>query len=228
MTTKHKKQILGWLAGTSLLVSAFTAGSALAATSTITVTSTPLLSFANVPDPLSMGSISVPLADTELTSDSDGILPSSRYLVIEDTRGCGGLNLQLQADNFTPSTTPELKNELRVITSTADFIDGVVVNGVKYYSGFAGDQTITAPLNAPGINFSDPTLFTDPPFDTVDNTLDTPLDLLQGNLNAPTGRTGYMQINTVFYLLVPKLTVPNDYYTTLTFTLSDDTTGSCP
>lgn len=228
MNTERKKQILAIIACVSLVISALTVRNAFAATSTITITSTPFLSFIDIPDSVQVHSITVPTVDTEITSDSDGFLSSPRFLRIQDTRGCGGLNLQAQADDFTPATTPEMKNELRLVTSTTDFVDAVVVGGVKYFAGFTGDQGITTPLNVAGPNFSDPTLFTGAPFDTVDNTLDSPLDLMQGNLTAPTGRSGAMQIDLSYYLLIPKYTPPNNYYTTLTFTLSDDTTGVCP
>lgn len=206
-----------------LLINAGISSISYAATSTITVTSTPYLSFIDVPDSIEIGDLITPTSDTALFSDSNGInLPSSRHLTIRDTRGCGGLNLQLQADSFTPSSTQIIPNNLRVVTTTADQESGTVVSNVEYLSGYTGDQTITAPLEAGSTDFGTSTTFT-----SKTNSLETARDLLQGNLTAPTGRDGQIHISTSFYLLVPKLTIPNDYYTTLTYTLSDDTTGTC-
>lgn len=214
---------MAWFACAAFLVSTFVAGSALAATSTVTVTSTPFLSFTDVPDPLSLGSLTVPTADAELTSDADGNLSTSRHLTIQDNRGCGGLNLQLQTNAYTPAGQLS-RNDLRVITSTNDQESGTVVNNVEYLAGFSGDQNITAPLNTGSTTFSDPNTYTA----VANNSMDVARDLLQGNLSSPTGRTGQMHISLSFYQLVPKLTIPNEYYTKLTFTLSDDTTGACP
>lgn len=218
MATKHKKQVLSWLACAFFLTTLLLAGNAFAATSTVTVTSTPFLSFSDVPDPVSLGTLTVPIADTELTTDSDGNLPAGRHLTIQDTRGDGGLNLQIQADAFTPAAQLS-RNDLLVVTSTNDQLSETVVNNVEYISGFTGDQTITAPLNTSSTTFSDPATYTA----VSNNSLDVARDLLQGQLSSGTGRTGEMHVSVSFYLMVPKLTIPNEYYTTLTFTLSDDT-----
>lgn len=223
MVSKQQKRGITWLTCALFLATTFMSAQAFAATSTVTVTSTPFLSFTDVPDPLSIGSLVTPTADTELTSDADGNLPAARHLTIQDTRGCGGLNLQLQADAYTPAGQLS-RNNLLVVSSTNDQLSEPVVGNVEYITGFSGDQTITAPLNTASTTFSDPNTYTA----ISNNSLDVARDLLQGNLNAPTGRTGEMHISLSFYQLVPKLTIPNDYYTTLTFTLSDDTTGVCP
>lgn len=224
MTLPRKKQTLAWICGALLLVTVAVSSSAFAATSTISVTSTPFLSFTDVPDPFSMGSLTVPTADMELTSDGDGNLPATRHLTIQDTRGCGGLKLQLQAGAFAPASTQVTAANLKVVTSTSDQLSEPVVGNVEYITGFTGDQTITAPLNTASTTFSDPNVYTA----VANNSLDVARDLLQGNLSAPAGRTGEMHVSISFYLLVPKLTLPSDYATTLTFTLSDDTTGVCP
>lgn len=224
MTIKQTKQGLTWITYTLLFLTTILASSnAFAATSTITITSTPFLSFSDIPDALSVGSLGVPTVDTEVTSDADGNLPVTRHLTIQDTRGCGGLNLQLQASAYTPAAQLS-RNNLRVITSTNDQLSEAVVGNVEYIAGFAGDQTITPPLNTASTTFSDPNIYTA----VANNSLDVARDLLQGNLTSPTGRTGEIHVSLSFYQLVPKLTIPNDYYTTLTFTLSDDTTGVCP
>ncbi|MBU0668455.1 hypothetical protein KJ835_05040, partial [Patescibacteria group bacterium] len=204
------------------------AGTTLAATSTIVVTSTPFLSFTDIPDSISIGTLTVPIADTALVSDTDGNLPVERHLTISDTRGCGGLTLQIQAAAFTPASTQIIPADIRVVTSTNDQLNETVIGNVEYISGFAGDQTITAPRSVASTTFSDSTLFTNAPFDTVDNTLTGAINLLDGDLTAPAGRTGQMHVSTSFYLLVPKLTLPDRYYTTLTYTLSDNTIGVCP
>lgn len=223
MISKQQKQGIGWITCVLFVTVTFMSTHAFAATSTITVTSTPFLSFTDIPDPLSIGSLATPIADTELTSDADGNLPKARHLTIQDTRGCGGINLQLQADAYTPAGQLS-RNNLLVVSSTNDQLSESVVNNVEYIAGFSGDQTVTAPLNTASTTFSDPSIYTA----VSNNSLEIARDLLQGNLTAPTGRAGEMHISLSFYQLVPKLTIPNDYYTTLTFTLSDDTTGVCP
>jgi hypothetical protein len=223
MVKKHKQQILILLACTIFLTSALISGKTFAATSTITITSTPFLSFNDIPDSFQIGSLTVPTVNTSLYSDSDGInLPASRHLTIKDSRKCGGLNLQLQADTFLPFQTPDLRNTLRVVTTTADQLQGTVVNNVEYLEGFSGDQAIIAPLEAGSTNFGKASTFT-----SLNNTLNTPIDLLQGKLNAPAGRDGEIHISVSFYLEIPKLYIPNSYHTTLTYTLSDDTIGTC-
>ena len=221
--TQKKQLVLSALCAGSLL-STLIASSAFAATSTIIVTSSPYLAFVSIPDSMSIGSFSVPTSDMELTSDSNGTLPPSRWLTIQDNRGCGGLNLQLQANNFTPVSTDVTTDNLRVVTSASTFYDGPVVNNIKYNSAFVGDQTATAPLNAGTINFSDPVTFTS----LGNNSLDVARDLIDGPLTSPTGREGQMHIGVSFYLFVPKYTSAGDYYSTLTYTLSDDTSGVCP
>ncbi|HMR00778.1 MAG TPA: hypothetical protein PKA32_00120 [Candidatus Gracilibacteria bacterium] len=221
---KRTSKRLIFFASIFFLATSIMSGMALAATSTITVTSSPYLSFVTIPESFSMANIVVPTSDLELTSDSNGVLPPNRWLTIQDNRGCGGLNLQLQANDFTPISTEITTSNLRVVTSASTFYDGPTINNITYNSGFVGDQTATAPLNAGTINFSNPTTFTS----LGNNSLDVPRDLIDGTLTAPTGRQGQMHFGLSFYLFVPKYTSPGNYYTKLTYTLSDDTSGSCP
>lgn len=225
----HKKTTIIKGISALLLANMLAAGSAFAATSTIVITSTPLLAFNDIPDSGAIDSITVPTSDQEVTSDNDGQLASSKYLEVRDTRGCGGFSLTLGADTFLPLTSPELRDNLRVITNEDDAATGSSSGGVKYLTGFTGTQGVTAPLNVNSTTYTDPNLFTDSPFDVTDNILDNTLTLLGGNLTAPGGRTGTMHIGLSFYIIVPKYFPPNatPYYTTLTYTLADDTTGSC-
>lgn len=214
-----------FLASAFFLASTIIAGSsAFAATSSIIVTSSPYISFVDIPNSISLGILPVPTADTNLLSDSDGQLPSSRHLTIVDNRGCGGINLQVQANSFTPASTQVIPDNLLVVTSTNTAETGTDVNNIKYLSGFTGDQTATAPLNTASTTFSDPATFTA----VSNNSLEVARDIIDGTLTAPTGRTGQMHVGMSFYLSIPKYTTPGDYYTMLTYTLSDDTSGSCP
>jgi hypothetical protein len=218
----------------------------LAIDSTIQITRSPFLSFVQIPSSFSIApAMSVPVSDTAVLSDSGASLPSSRYLTIQDTRNSGGLSLQVEASSFLPapvSPNPLLNNNFRMITSTADAITGTnvqTINGIKYYGenrdAFAGPTNIVTPLNSSASDFSNPAIFTDSTFFTnpayftgYGNILEPgiPLDLMQGCLNSG-GRNGFMHLSTSFHLIIPKFIAPNDYYTTLTYTLMDNT-GTCP
>lgn len=224
--TLQKKIRLFTLTSFVLLITAIgVQNTAHGATSGVIVEYIPYLSFQNIPDSFILGSTSVPIADTSFMSDSGDTLPVSRHLTVVDNRDCGGFNLLLSASNF--SVSPTLNNSFRVVTSTQDAISESVVSGVKYYTGFSGAQTVAAPLNVTTSEFNDIALFTDAPFDTTDNILNEPIDVLQAPLTAPNGRVGTMHVSMSFALTVPKLTIPGNNYTTLTFTLSDDTSGTC-
>ena len=221
--TQKKQFILSALCAASLL-STLIASSAFAATSTIIVTSAPYISFVDIPNSISLGSFAVPIADTDLLSDSDGQLPTSRHLTVLDNRGCGGINLQAQAAAFTPVSTQVVPDNLLAVTSTNTAEAGSEVNNIKYLTGFSGDQTATAPLNTASSTFSDPATFTA----VSNNSLEVARDIMNGSLTAPTGRNGQMHVGMSFYLSIPKYTTPNTYYTTLSYSLSVDTSVVCP
>jgi hypothetical protein len=211
-----------------------------AISTTIQITRAPFLSFINIPDSITLiENQPVPVQDTVFISDSNvappAVLPTSRYLTVQDTRNSGGLKLQIEAAAFYPPPVPpntSLNNNFRIITSTADAVSGVNVTelaGIKYYgedsNNFVGPANIVAPLNTAVTNFTDPSIYTQAPFNDGRNILlaETPVDLMQGCLPSSQGRSGLMHLSTSFYLMIPKFTAPNDYYTTLTYTLMDDT-----
>lgn len=196
--------------------------------STIEISRTPYLFFADVPNSFSFNPVTTAVTDTELTSDSDGVLGDERLLTVEDTRGCGGLLLQLEASTFTPAAGASLNNNFRVVTSSQSGDVGTEVNGIKYLSGFEGDQSGIAPLNVATVNFSDAELFTAAPFDDGRNILNQPVDLIQGDLDSNSGRIGQMQLGLSFYVNITKYFNPGTYTSTLTFTLTDSTQGNCP
>jgi len=219
-----------------------------ALTSTIKITRSPYLAFNTIPTPFNISNnqsstVTVPTTDTQLTSNqSSQPLPETNYLTVQDTRGCGGFNLQVSANAFTPAPTApntSLNNDFRIITSTNDNITGTNVEtdasnpGIKYYgeddTTFTGTKGIVAPLNITTTNFADPTLFTSAPFNTGSNILtpNTQIDLMQGGLTAPNGRNGLMHLSLSYYITIPKFTIPNTYYSTITYTLTDNTSGSC-
>ena len=226
----------------TLSIIMLTLSQASALTSTIKITRSPYLAFTQIPSPLNL-TTSTPTTDKQLTSDqSSQQLPEDRYITIQDTRGCGGFNLQISADAFTPTPTApntSLNTDFRIITSTNDNITGTNVEtdssnpGIKYYgednTTFSGTKGIVAPLNVTTTNFADPTLFTSAPFNTGSNilTAGTQIDLMQGGLTAPSGRNGLIHLSTSYYITIPKFTIPNNYYTTITYTLTDNTSGSC-
>ena len=237
MRIKKKNLIIPVLFITALaLVNLLYASSAGAAGSTITISSNPFLSFLDIPDSITMGAppYTVPVTNLNLVSDENGLLTFGRSLTIQDTREDGGFLLQLDASEFLPTPATDLRNNLRIVTSPASslYLDIVPVNGIKYLpadgeSAFIGSQTVTAPLTATGTNFSDPATFTAVSGNTLNNTV----DIMNGCLTTG-GRKGKMNVHTSYNLAVPKYTVPpstgDQYYSKLTYTLSDHTPASCP
>lgn len=235
-TTEKRSKLRSFTALTSLfLLSTLLPLTASAITSTIQVTSSPFLSFVDTVDSFRI-TTNAPVfsADMEYTGDlSAQDLPPERYITIQDTRGSGGFNLQIQASEFQPAQTspnPSLNNNFRIITSTNDAFAGTEENGIKYAGDgidpYTGQTGIIAPLNTISTNFADPTLFTSSPFDGGINilTTDTPIDIMQGTLSAANGRNGLIHLSVSFYLLIPKFQAPGEYYSTLTYTLTDATT----
>jgi len=233
-----KNSFFSFFVGLYLIISL--ALPAYAITSTIQVTHTPYLSFVQVPESFQIpesGPFPVQILDNTIpTNYSDVLLPEKRYLTVQDTRGCGGFNLQVTASAFQPAPTPpnpSLNDGLRILTSTYDAQTGTEENGVKYYAAeeetYTGEKGIIAPLNTASTDFNNTAIFSAPPFDNGSNIMltDTPVDIMQGELAAPLGRDGIMHLATTFALKIPKFYAPDDYYTTLTFTLTDATTGTC-
>lgn len=211
---------------------------AAAITSTIQITSSPFLSFITVPDSFRI-TVDAPTSPQAVTYTSDlstGALQPERYIEVQDTRACGGFNLQMEASAFLPAPTPpntSLNENFRVITSVYDPAEGIEENGIKYFgfdpNPYAGATGVIAPLNTTSTDFADASIFTSAPFNTGMNilTANTPVDVMQGSLTAPNGRDGIVHTSMSFHLIIPKFTAPNDYYSTLTYTLTDATTGTC-
>ncbi len=233
----HRTTIRSFFFITALtLINLIYASSTLAAESTITVTSTPFLAFTDIPDSFVLGTFpyTIPVTDTYYFSDSSGVLPSSRSLTVQDTRENGGFILQLSAEEFQPSPPIDFRDDLKIVSTGASDLYGDLtpVNGIIYLpadgeTSFIGDQTVSAPIDSPNINFDDSATF-----DSVSgNTLNTTVDLMDGCLTSG-GRKGKMNVHLAFDALIPKYTVPpssgDQYYTTLVYTLSDYTPASCP
>lgn len=205
----------------------------------IDVTRTPYLSFNSIPESYSFGAVPTSIADTNIFSDSNGPLPANQVLIVRDTRGSGGFTLQATTSGpFTaegaPTNTIPATN-LRMVTSTSLVLifDAFQNNGVIYLSGYAGTpdntstQTVIAPLNATSNQFGTVAPFDEVETSPMNNHMDTALTLMDGCLTASEGRVGYMAFGTSEVLLVPKYQQPGSYSTTITYTLSDNTPGSC-
>lgn len=204
--------------------------------SSIAITRTPYLSFADLPDPFSFTSYTASAATGAIFSDPTvdlsvpgAGLPSSRKLIVSDTRNSGGFNLQVSATNFTGGTVTINKSNLRVLSSPhlSSPPAGAIANDVLYLSGFIGQQTLTTPVKAA----TDANLGTDSVFTTGTsaghNALSGTVDILDGCLSSIQGRNGQMAIGMSFYLAIPKFTPPGTYDSTVTYTITDSTSGTC-
>lgn len=206
---------------------------ALAGDSGIIIQSTPYLSFSNVPDSFLIDTVTTPTTDTAVLSDpaitTGNDLPAERAVVISDTRDCGGLTLQLSATALTAGANTIAKENLRIVTSDSINLPGTAVNGVLYISGDTIPQDITAPLNVGSADFSQASTFTSFNPDPDINKLNQTIDLMTGPLEGPTnGRNGEMGLGLSFYVNVPKYQKAGEYSAKITYTLTDNTTGSCP
>lgn len=195
----------------------------------ITITRNEFFSFVQTPANIKINHPAggtVNIVDQTYFSNDNGEFPLDRQLIIRDTRNCGGFNVTLNAAPFNDE--PTLNNGLRVVTHPASSLPGTIVDGVKYLDGYSGDQSIITPVFLSNAGFAVENFYTDPPFDTVDNVLDGPVDIMQAGLTAPDGHNGEMALGLAYAFTIPKYTPPNTYFTLLTFTLTDDTTGTCP
>lgn len=203
--------------------------------SEIYVSRTPFLSFVDTPDSINFGTTSTPIATTSLFSDTGVSLENSRLLQISDTRDCGGFNLQVEAAAFSPGGTNAVSNGNLYVVSSSSLASppaGTEINNIIYVNGFSGDQNTIAPVNttfsATCTSFNQIETFTDPTCMAGTNTLNAPVDILQGSLTAPSGRDGDMAVGTSFLLQINPFTIPAQYTSTITYTLTDATTGICP
>ncbi|MBD3327749.1 hypothetical protein GF340_00420 [Candidatus Peregrinibacteria bacterium] len=232
MNPKQKKPAVLTLITLLLTLNLIIASNAVAQSTTpttITITRNEFFSFVQTPANIKINHPAggaVDIYDQTYFSNDNGEYPLDRQLIVRDTRNCGGFNVTLTANPFNDVTT--LNNGLRVVTHSQSSLAGNEMNGVKYIDGYTGDQNIIAPLNHSSGSFAIASTFTDPPFDTVDNVLDGPVDIMQAGLTAPDGHNGEMALGLAYAFTIPKYTPPNTYFTLLTFTLTDDTTGTCP
>ncbi len=208
--------------------------------SNVNVDRTGNLSFFAIPANFNFGAMAIPNQRTAAFSDagpsSFANLPVSKKLTVEDTRGAGGFTVTLSADgnfsdggsNTIPVSNTAPNDNLRVVTTTnLNNSDNVpfpgASNGVIYESGFTGDQTVNAQINASGTLWGQTNTFTS----VTNNVLDTstPVNVLEGTLSSTQGRIGHMTVGVTSMLYIPQFQAPGQYITTLTWTLADSTTG---
>ena len=192
----------------------------------IKVTRVAFLSFAAIPESVHLGSFTVSGNDRELTTQSGGLLNGASVLMVKDTRTCGGFEVQLS------SSTPEFP-VTRVITSTAidpeAGITGSINNNLVYITGFSGDTSASAPHNTTCLDFSDGATYNSAGCTSTNNNIvGSVRTLISGALTAPVGRNGQIAAGVAFHTLIPKYTPSGEYRATLTYTLLDSTSGSCP
>ncbi len=204
--------------------------------SNIDISRTPYLSFVDLPESFAFNNISVPINDTGIVSDATinlstpgAVLPPERVISISDTRASGGFNLQVTATDFSGGSSSIPNSGFRLVSSSAITlgVGDTVNNNVVYMNGFSGQQGLIAPLAVSATaDFSDTTTFTSGAY-AATNTLDGTVDLLQGCLTEAQGRNGEVGLGISYYLEVPKLTPPEDYNSTLTYTITDTTENPC-
>jgi hypothetical protein len=199
------------------------------ASSTVTITRVPYLSFEYIPSSFSFGAVTATGADQNVFNNADGLLPiAGNLLQVRDTRNSGGFLVQAQATDFTSGTDTINASNLRIISTTqfSTTFDGTEVNDVYYVTGYDGTpnaaatQTVTAPINAATTNFGQAVTFS--------NALDSAVDILSGCLTGAEGRIGAMAVGLTDNLTVPAYTPPGNYNSTITYTVTDYTEVSCP
>lgn len=191
----------------------------------ITITTVPFLSFSYVPGSAHYGSYTSANSVHTFQSQSGSTTDDTSVLLVRDSRGCGGFELQISSSN---SSFPET----RVVTTTAIDpavgITGSINNNLIYVTGFSGDTTATAPHNTTCTDFADTDTYDSGTCTNTTNDLSATRTLMSGALTAPTGRDGEIAVGAAFQTQVPRYTPSGTYTTTLTYTLLDSTSGSCP
>jgi len=204
--------------------------------SSVTVGRTPYLSFVEIPDSFAFSTTATAGAPHHVFNTPDGPMGEGKFLAVQDTRNSGGFIVQAQTTNFTSGGNTINASALRTVsTSSLSYSPGsTIVGNVHYYTGYAGTpdvpttQTVTAPVNAIGTDFSQAATFDEVQSRPENNALDTPVDILSGCLTAAQGRIGTMGVGLAFDLSVPAYAVPGSYDSTITYTIIDYTEDPCP
>jgi hypothetical protein len=204
--------------------------------SSITVERTPYLSFIEIPDSFSFSTTATGGNAHHVFNTPDGAISTGKFLAVSDTRNSGGFVVQTQSTDFTSGANSISAANLRVVsTSSLAYSPGsIVVGDIHYYTGFSGTpnlaetQTVKAPVNASGTNFSQAATFDEVQNRPENNTLNTPVDIMSGCLTAGQGRIGTMGVGMAFDLLIPPYAFPGTYNSTITYTIIDYTEDPCP
>lgn len=204
--------------------------------STININRTGSLSFSSIPTSFDFGvtgSMAIRKAAFTDPTVTDGTLPPSKKLTIQDTRGSGGfmVNVSVQNDfsnglgqTIPVSSTPPNDN-FRIVTSgTITGLTGTVAAGMTYETGFVdpATETVTALVNTNATDFHLESTFTAVANNILDKTV--PVDVFDGSLGAAESRIGRMSAGVSGMLYVPPLQKPGTYSTIMTWTLIDSTT----
>jgi len=199
------------------------------------------LSFYAIPANLDFGSLRIPFQKTAVFSDQDvdgtqeTLLPEARRLTVQDTRENGGFRVTLSANSdFTDenndtillrNTAPD--DNMRIVTSPlVQNVTGATDSGVIYETDFTGEHGVNAEINTDATDFGSQDTFTS----VSDNVLDAstpipvPVDIFDGTLSSSLGRSGRMSVGVAAMLYIPPFTAPGVYTTTMTWTLTDETT----
>jgi len=192
------------------------------------------LSFFAIPANLDFGSVRTPSQKTAAFSDQgvDGTqetqLPEARRLTVQDTRDNGGFDVTLSANSdFTDQNSDTIPiNNMRIVTTPLlQNVNGTTYEGVIYETDFTPDyhdNPVNAEVKTSAVDFGSESTFTA----VNNNTLDTqtPVDVFHAPLSSSQGRSGRMSVGVAAMLYIPPFTAPGVYTTTMTWTLTDETT----
>jgi hypothetical protein len=224
---KNLFRLTALVTGALLIASLFISATAQSQQSSyITITTVPFLSFSDIPDSVHYGSYTTDTSGQAFYTQSGSTLDDASVLMVKDTRACGGFEVQL-------STSEPAFPATRVVTSTeidpAVGITGSINNNLIYVTGFSGDTSATAPHNTTCTDFSATATYDSGSCtNTTNNIVGSTRTLMSGALTAPTGRDGEIAVGAAFQTSLDPYTPSGNYSTTLTYTLLDSTTGSCP
>ncbi len=186
------------------------------------------LTFQDIPDSFNFGTIIGGSSQDLFSNDNPGGSNppgADDILQVYDDRNSGGFTVTVDPDGIfeeeTQTYTIPLTN-LYIVTSL-DETDPGNVGGVTYSAGFAGDQTVSAPLyvDVDSTDLTDTSTYTGlAPSSQFGG---GPIVLMDGTLSFGSGRVGAMSALSNFYLHIDPTQTAGSYSLVLTYTLADST-----
>jgi len=183
------------------------------------------LTFQDIPDTFNFGTITAG-SDQDLFNNETPPDPNEPgaddLLQVYDDRNSGGFTVTVDAEgSFRDGLKTIPLTNLYTVTSLEETPAGgdVNVGGITYKSGFAGDQTVSAPLY---VDVDSVDLTTVGTYSTDFGS--APILLMNGTLGSGSGRVGAMTLFTNYYLHIDAGQLDGNYALVLTYTLADATT----